>query len=133
MPELALYGAIFFTLALAFYSIGIWAEFFAKRLKPWHAVAFFLGVVTDTIGTGFMVEHVGGVLFNAHTVVGVIGLALMILHFLWAVAVLLRAHRAPGSPAVEHALRTFHRYSVAVWVIWMGAYLSGAWLGMQMG
>ena len=59
MPAFALVGAIFFTLAFAFYSIGIWAEFFAKRLKPWHAGAFLSGVISDTICTGFMVEHVG--------------------------------------------------------------------------
>ncbi len=43
MPAFALYGAIFFTFALAFYSIGIWAEFFAKRLKSQHSFVFVDG------------------------------------------------------------------------------------------
>lgn len=131
MSEPAFYGAVFFTIALAFYSTGIWAEFIARRLKPWHAVTFLLGVITDTIGTGFMVKHVGGVLLNVHTAIGALGLALMIAHLAWAVAVLLRARSMPGSPAAERALQTFHKYSVTVWFIWMVAYLSGAWLGMQ--
>lgn len=124
MPDFAFYGAIFFTLAFLFYSIGIWAEYFAKRLKPWHAAAFFLGVVTDTIGTGFMVEHVGGILINTHSVIGILGLVLMILHFIWAVLVLRKGD--------EKALTNFHKFSIFVWLIWMAAYLSGVWLGMQM-
>ena len=123
MPVLAIYAAILFTLACLFYSVGIWAEFFAKRLKPWHAVAFFLGVIADTIATALMFEHVGALLVNLHTFTGIIGLALMIIHFLWAIIVL-RAGK-------EKALITFHRFSLFVWAIWMAAYLSGVYVGMQ--
>ncbi len=132
MPDFALYGAIFFTLAFAFYSIGIWAEFFAKRLKPWHAGAFLLGVITDTIGTGFMVEHVGGILFNMHSIIGILGLLLMIIHFVWALIVLARTEVTRHGASAEKALVEFHKYSVAVWVIWMAAYLSGVYLGINM-
>jgi len=132
MPTFAFYGAIFFTLAFAFYSIGIWAEFFAKRLKPWHAVAFLFGVITDTIGTGFMVEHVGGILINTHSIIGILGLLLMIVHFTWAVIVLLRTEVTRHGATAEKALVTFHKYSIAVWVIWMAAYLSGVYLGITM-
>lgn len=124
MSDLVMYGAILFTVAFVFYSLGIWAEFFTKRLKSWHAVAFFIGVVADTWGTWFMVEYVGGFLFNAHSVIGVIGLALMILHFIWAVVVLRLAN--------EKAITTFHRFSVFVWAVWMVAYLSGVYIGVQL-
>ncbi len=123
MPALALYAAILFTLACLFYSIGIWAEFIAKRLKPWHAFAFFLGVLTDSTATALMARHVGAVLLNAHTVVGMIGLGLMVFHLLWAVIVLWR-----GS---AQALARFHRFSLFVWAIWMVAYLSGVYVGIS--
>ena len=131
MSGLVLYGAVGFTLAFLFYSVGIWAEFFARRLKPWHLAAFFLGVVCDTTATGFMVRYVGGMLVNLHGLVGALGLGLMIAHFLWAAAVLWWSRHAPDSPAAERAVTGFHRYSVAVWAVWMLAYLSGIYLGMQ--
>lgn len=132
MPDFAFYGAILFTAALVFYSIGIWAEFFVKKLKPWHAVAFFLGVVADTAGTWFMAEHVGGILINTHSIIGILGLLLMILHFGWAVIVLVRCNITRQGAKAERALYSFHKYSVPVWIIWMGAYLSGVFLGIQM-
>ena len=123
MPPLAMYAAILFTVAFVFYSTGIWAEFFAKRLKPWHAGAFFLGVVADTSATALIVEHVGGFLINTHSIVGMLGLILMIVHFVWAAIVLRKGD--------ERALTNFHRFSVFVWGIWMMAYLSGVYIGIQ--
>jgi len=43
MSPLILYGVISFTLALVFYTTGVWSERRARRLKTWHVVAFFLG------------------------------------------------------------------------------------------
>ena len=131
MSDLVMYGAVLFTLAFIFYSVGIWAEFFVKRLKPWHLVSFFFGVVCDSVATWFMTRYVGGLLLNLHGLVGMLGLGLMIGHFLWAAAVLAWIRRAPDSPAAERAVTSFHRYSVAVWSVWMLAYLSGIYLGMM--
>lgn len=123
MPSLAIYAAILFTVACAFYSIGVWSEHLAKRLKPWHAAAFFLGVVADTAATALIYEHVGGLLLNLHTIVGFLGLFLMIIHFVWAGMVLRKGK--------EVALANFHKFSTTVWGIWMIAYLSGVFVGMQ--
>jgi len=131
MPSAVLYGAVLFTLAFMFYSVGIWAEFFAKRLKPWHLGAFFLGVICDSVATWFMTRLVGGLLLNLHGVIGMLGLGLMIGHFLWAAAVLAWDARSHHSAAAQRAITHFHRYSVAVWLVWMLAYLSGIYMGMQ--
>ena len=40
----------------------------------------------------------------------------MAVHAVWALVVLLRKD--------ENAIRNFHRFSVAVWVIWLVPYLS---------
>ena len=40
-------STIIITLALVFYTIGVWSERFAGRLKPWHLVFFWLDVVKD--------------------------------------------------------------------------------------
>lgn len=55
---------------------------------------------------------------------GVIALALMAVHLLWAVVVLAR-----GVEAEKHR---FHRFSVVVWAIWLVPYLTGA-LGSSIG
>lgn len=41
-------AAIIITLALIFYSIGVWAERIAGRLKPWHLLFFWMGLLCDT-------------------------------------------------------------------------------------
>jgi uncharacterized repeat protein (TIGR03987 family) len=123
MPTLVFYATILFTLAFLFYTIGIWAERLSKRLKPWHAITFFLGVLADTLATILMMEYKKGFLLNSHTVIGALGLFLMIFHFIWAVLVLRKAD--------ERALTNFHKFSVFVWGIWMIAYLSGVYFGMQ--
>ena len=56
MTPLIFWGAIFFTLALVFYSVGIWNDFYHKQLKKWHLVMFGLGVITDSLGTLLMLS-----------------------------------------------------------------------------
>ena len=51
---------IVINLALIFYSIGVWSERIAGKLKPWHLACFFLGIICDTWGTGLMVKMAGG-------------------------------------------------------------------------
>ncbi|MCX6028175.1 MAG: HsmA family protein [Chloroflexi bacterium] len=122
MPVPVLLSTIFITLALVFYSIGVWSERIAGRLKAWHLVFFWLGLVCDTAGTGIMMSIAGGLTFGVHGVTGVTAILLMIVHAIWATVVLIRKD--------EIAIRNFHKFSVAVWVIWLIPYLSGAVFGM---
>ena len=122
MPPLILWGAILFTLALIFYSISIWSNFFIKHLKPWHVVLFALGVITDALGTLFMYLNVGVLIFTPHSISGFLGLFLMIFHFLWAYFNL--KNNTP-----KHAL--FHKLSLIIWAFWMISYISGVYLGLQ--
>jgi len=47
-------SVVLITLALVFYSIGVWSERLAGRLKGWHLAFFWLGLICDTTGTGIM-------------------------------------------------------------------------------
>ncbi len=123
MPALVFWGAIFFTLALLFYSVGIWSDFVAKQLKKWHLIMFVLGVLTDSLGTLLMYLHVGHLIFTAHSISGFLGLALMIFHCDWAFFVL----RSNNSK--RQAL--FHRFSILVWLFWLVSYFSGLYLGLK--
>ncbi len=122
MPPIMVFGSVLITLALVFYSIGVWAERIAGRLKPWHLVFFWLGLACDTAGTGLMMEFAGGLTADIHGVTGVAAILLMIVHAIWATVVLIRKD--------ERAIVNFHRFSIVVWAIWLVPYLSGVLMGM---
>lgn len=123
MPPIMTLGTVFITLALIFYTIGVWSERLAGRLKGWHLVFFWLGLVCDTTGTAMMMEYAGGLTADLHGVTGVLAIVLMIVHAIWATVVLLQRN--------EKAIVNFHRFSVVVWAIWLVPYLSGALIGMR--
>lgn len=107
---------IIITSALVFYSIGVWCERFQGRLKAWHLVFFWLGLVCDTWGTGLMMQMAGGLTFDVHGITGVIAIVLMLIHAVWATIVLARKD--------ERWIKDFHKFSVIVWFIWLIPYSS---------
>jgi len=115
-------ASIIITSALIFYTIGVWGERISGRLKPWHLVFFVLGLICDTWGTGMMFEMVGGMAFDIHGISGLIAILLMFIHALWALIVLLKND--------ENALKNFHKFSVAVWFIWLIPYFSPMFFNM---
>lgn len=103
-------------LALVFYSIGVWSERFSGRLKVWHLIFFWLGLVCDTWGTGMMFDLAGGLTYDIHGLTGLLAIVLMFVHAVWATIVLLRKD--------ERSIVNFHKFSVLVWVIWLIPYFS---------
>lgn len=109
-------AAIIINLALLFYSIGVWSERLQGRLKVWHTVFFWFGLVCDTWGTGMMFEYVGGMSYDIHGVSGVLAIVLMFVHAIWATYVLIRKD--------EKMIVSFHKFSIFVWLIWLVPYFS---------
>jgi uncharacterized repeat protein (TIGR03987 family) len=107
---------IVINLALIFYSIGVWSERFAGRLKVWHLAFFWLGLVFDTWGTGLMFEMAGGLTYDVHGLTGLLAIVLMLIHAVWATIVLIKKD--------EKLIVSFHKFSVAVWAIWLIPYFS---------
>jgi uncharacterized repeat protein (TIGR03987 family) len=117
------YAIVAITLALVFYTIGVWAEKKQGVLKLWHLIVFWLGFVFDTTGTTIMSSLVqGGFKFNFHGVTGVLAIVLMLFHAAWATVVLVRNQ--------ESMKKNFHKFSIVVWCIWLIPYLSGMLFGM---
>ncbi len=113
------------TLALVFYSVGVWAERIARYLKPWHVAAFWGGFAFDVSGTytmHVMATHPFNIL-EPHTLTGQIAIWLMFAHALWASRV--------ASNGTEKARRGFHRYSLIVWLVWLIPYFGGMYLAMR--
>ena len=109
-------ASIIITLALIFYSIGVWSERISGKLKPWHLVFFILGLICDTWGTGMMLEMAGGMTLDIHGITGLIAILLMLIHALWAFVVLVKND--------EKAINNFHKFSLFVWFIWLIPYFS---------
>jgi len=109
-------ATVVITLALVFYSIGVWSERFQGRLRPWHLAFFWARLACDTIGTGMMLDFAGGLTADVHGISGVLAILLMLVHATWASIVLARRD--------ERLILTFHRFSLVVWAIWLIPYFS---------
>ena len=119
---MTLTSTIIITLALVFYSIGVWGERISGSLKIWHLVFFWLGFICDTWGTGMMFEMAGGMTFDVHGLTGLLAIVLMLVHAIWATIVLVRKD--------EQWINKFHKFSVVVWLIWLVPYLSPMIIGL---
>ena len=118
-------SAILITLALIFYTIGVWSERISRYLKVWHIASFWTGFIFDVSGTWAMgklsEDHFN--IFDFHTLTGQAALWLMFIHAIWATLVVLN-----GS---ENIRKKFHKYSLAVWLIWLIPYFGGMIMGMS--
>jgi uncharacterized repeat protein (TIGR03987 family) len=124
MPIMLVFATLFISLALVFYSIGVWAERLSRILKPWHVAVFWAGFVCDTTGTTLMgIIARGGQPNVLHAVSGVSAIVLMLFHAVWASFVIRRGH--------EKAKRRFHTFSLFVWLVWLVPYLSGMIMAMS--
>ena len=115
-------STILISLALIFYSIGVWSERLAGILKGWHLVFFWGGLVFDTTGTGIMFEMAGRIGSDIHSVTGIIAILLMLVHAVWATAVLALKN--------EKTITNFHHFSVFVWLVWLVPYFTGFFTSM---
>ena len=109
-------ATIIINLALIFYSIGVWSERLQGRLKVWHTIFFWLGIICDTWGTGLMLKFVGELTFDIHGLSGLFAIILMFIHAVWATVVLVKKD--------EKMIANFHKFSVTVWFIWLIPYFS---------
>lgn len=126
MPTIVLASSVLITLALVFYTVGVWAEHVRRYLLPWHVAAFWTGLVFDAAGTYAMDLIEPGVdWFSVHTITGQLAIWLMLFHAVWATIVVRRG--------TEEARVRFHRFSLVVWGIWLVPYIGGAIVGMTRG
>lgn len=113
------------TTALIAYSFGVWGEKRAGTIKPIHLAAFWFGLICDTAGTEMMrrISAVSGLSngMTFHALLGAVALVLMAVHATWATWTYFKANPV--------ALRSFHRYSLGVWGLWLVPYVTGMIMG----
>jgi len=118
-----IYAIVFISLALLFYTIAVFSERIQGALKLWHLSLFDLGFVCDVTGT-LLMQNISrnsvGVTSasNLHELAGIIAIALMFIHIIWASVVLFKNNEVTKS--------RFHKFSIIVWIIWLIPFISGA-------
>lgn len=114
-----IYAITFISLALVFYTIGVWSEKLQGTLKKWHLVIFWIGLVFDTLGTTVMSKIANKAFeFNLHGLSGILAILLMLFHAGWATYVIVKNN--------EDMKSKFHKFSIVVWIIWLIPFLNGA-------
>ena len=118
------------TLALVFYTIGVFGERVSRTLKKKHVVLFYLGLLCDATGTRLMTsiamagsEVMTGVVGNMHGIAGTLAILLMLFHAIWATVVVAKNK--------EKQKKNFHKFSLLVWIIWLIPYGLGVVIGMN--
>lgn len=114
------------TLALVFYTIGVFSERRAHILKVSHVVIFWLGLLCDTTGTltmSLIARENTGAGNPLHAVTGALAIVLMIFHATWATVTLKSKN--------EKQMQSFHKFSLFVWLVWLIPYFIGMFIGMH--
>lgn len=124
------FAIVTITLALVFYTVGVWSERKSNTLKKWHVITFWIGLIFDTTGTLTMdkIAKAGSTAISSnqlalHGITGGLAIVLMLLHALWATWVLYKND--------ENKKATFHKFSITVWLIWLIPYIVGMIIGMS--
>lgn len=125
-----IFAIITITLALIFYTTGVFGERKAKSLNKKHVIIFWLGLLFDTIGTLTMgqiaksvMEVINATSQSIHGITGALAIVLMLFHAVWATWVLYKND--------EKKKAMFHKFSITVWVIWLIPYIIGMFIGMS--
>jgi len=122
MSLLLIIAIISITLALVFYSIGVWGEKLSGGLKIWNLSLFWAGLVFDTTGIALMSVISETTKFDIHTITGFLSILLMLFHAVWATIAIVKKD--------EKVKEQFHKFSIIVWLIWLIPYLTGMFLNI---
>lgn len=121
-----IFAIVTITLALVFYTIGVFWERRDGEIKAKHLVMFALGLAFDITGTTTMsliAQESAASGIGLHQITGVIAILLMLFHLIWGIVVYKK-----GSAKAKH---NFHKFSIVVWCIWLIPYIAGLFLGMS--
>lgn len=125
MPVTLMLASAAITLALVFYTFGVFSERKSGHLSGAHVALFWCGLAFDTTGTTFMTamaHESAGSASATHGITGAAAIVLMLVHALWATLTWLRRD--------GHREQAFHRFSTLVWLLWLIPYLSGVMVGV---
>ena len=130
MDSTLVFAIVTITLALVFYTIGVFGERKAKGLNKNHLILFWLGLMCDTAGTLTMRQIANSSMATGsiatqtlHGLTGFLAIILMLFHALWATYVLIKND--------EKRRVSFHKFSIIVWIILLVPYGIGMMIRMS--
>ena len=115
-----LIGAITVTAALLAYSIGIITEQIKKKINYFILIFLTLGVILDITATSFMIYGSSNSAFTLHGMLGYSALLAMVID-----TTLIWKSYLKNGPIIS---RTLHRYSLAAYIYWIIAFITGSLL-----
>lgn len=112
------------SLAFVLYTIAVFWERVAGRLRLPQLVMFWLGLACDVTGTTLMggLVQAGASGAGLHAITGALALVLMLFHAGWATYAYVSRNAA--------RLAGFHKLSTAVWLVWTLPYAMGVLMGV---
>jgi hypothetical protein len=117
MPVNIIVGLFALLVALALYTVGVWAAFRSKRVKSWHLLVLWVGVAFDVLATAMMAVQIGGLGRDLHTVLALLA---------WAGLV---AAAGVGTWALtmshDRMSAMVARWAVAPWALWVVVFVYG--------
>lgn len=124
MNTLSIAGAVFVTLALISYSIGILTEQRNKRILQRVMIFITLGVCLDITATLLMILGSRNSPFTLHGFIGYSALLIMLVEctLLWR----LKMKWGLGAEVPGR----LHRFSLAAYIWWIVAYLTGSLIAL---
>lgn len=123
-PELII-STVAISLALLFYTWGVFGERRHGSLNLKYVLLFWAGLACDTTGTLIMsniASQSNATDFGIHGLTGTLAIVLMIVHAVWATITYLRGN--------QQARRRFHTFSTVVWLLWLVPYIIGMLVGI---
>jgi uncharacterized repeat protein (TIGR03987 family) len=115
-----LIGAITVTAALLAYSIAIITEQIKKKINYFILFFLTLGVILDITATSFMIYGSSNSAFTLHGMLGYSALLAMVID-----TILIWKSYLKNGPTISRAL---HRYSLAAYIWWVIAFITGGFL-----
>ena len=117
------------TLALVFYTLGVFSERKRKKLELSHVIIFWIGFTCDSVGTLLMKniaesnDKIGSsTVISVHGIIGALAIILMLFHATWATVTFLSSNQKRKT--------NFHKFSLFVWFFWLVPYIIGMILAM---
>lgn len=104
-------------MAALLYTAAIAGGFLQRGLRPWSVATFGMALALDSSATLIVcVLKAASLAPTFHALMGWLALAIMAVHFVWALSSVKQRGRAATY---------FHYGSPAAWVLWMVAFISG--------
>lgn len=108
--------------AITAYTTAVFMERKAGIIEKKHLIIFCIGLFFDTLGTTSMSLISESFKFDIHGITGLSALILMFIHVVFALLVFYIGK--------EKQKRSFHKYSLLIWLIWLIPFVSGMILNM---